>query len=243
MSELALVGVLAIAIISGATASVVGFGIGSLLTPFVAREIGMSEAIAVVAIPHAVATALRCWRLRRSIDKRVLRTFGLLSAAGALGGALLYARASSQTMTLILALLLIATSVAALTDWTSRWKPHGPLVGALGFASGAFGGLAGNQGGLRAAAMLSFGLTPAAFVATQTATGLLVDAGRLPVYVWRSGSAISANASVIAVATAGVLVGTILGERVLLGLSPRTYRRVVGAAIGALGLWLLGRIY
>src|SRR5262249_21738960 len=151
---------------------------------------------------------------------------------GALIGALLYAQASSKTLTLILAALLIATSIAAVTEWSSRWQPHGPMVGAFGFLSGAFGGLAGNQGGLRAAAMLAFRLAPTVFVATQTATGLLVDAGRLPVYVWRSGASINEHWVSIATAAVGVLIGTMLGERVLLGLSPRAYRRVIGIAIG-----------
>ena len=34
--------ILAVAIVSGATASVVGFGIGSLLTPLLASRFGMS---------------------------------------------------------------------------------------------------------------------------------------------------------------------------------------------------------
>lgn len=42
-------------------------------------------------------------------------------------------------------------------------------------------------------------------------------------------------------ATAGVTIGTILGERVLLGLSKEPFRLVVAAAVGVLGLWLLIR--
>jgi hypothetical protein len=36
-----------------------------------------------------------------------------------------------------------------------------------------------------------------------------------------------------------VLIGTIVGERVLMGLSPRRFGQTIGAAIGALGMWLL----
>lgn len=83
---------LLVAILSGATASVVGFGIGSLLTPLLAARFGTNVAVAAVTLPHALATAVRCWRLRASIDRRVLTRFGLLSAAGALAGALVYTR-------------------------------------------------------------------------------------------------------------------------------------------------------
>jgi uncharacterized membrane protein YfcA len=231
--------VFVIAVLSGATASVAGFGIGSMLTPLFAQRVGMSVAVAAVAVPHALATAVRCWRLRASIDWHVLRTFGVLSAAGALTGALLYARFSNRSLTMILAVLLIATAMAGFTNWARRWHPGGPLASAFGFASGLFGGLAGNQGGLRAAALFAFSLSPLAFVATSTAAGLLVDLGRMPVYLWRAGCALPPHAVPIAVASVGVLIGTLLGERTLLGLSVDRFRRLVSLLIGALGIWLL----
>ena len=236
--ELAL---LAVAVLSGATASLVGFGIGSLLTPLLATRLDMPTAVAAVALPHAVATALRCWRLRDAIDGAVLRRFGVLSAVGGLLGALGYAGAGGRTLTLVLGALLLLTAFATLVGLAARWHPHGPVVWLLGLLSGAFGGLAGNQGGLRAAALGTFGLSPRAFVATATATGLLVDAARTPVYVWRAGGALLPLAGPIAIASVGVLVGTVLGERVLLGVSAERYRRVLSIAIGLLGAWLVWR--
>jgi uncharacterized membrane protein YfcA len=165
----------------------------------------------------------------------------VLSAAGGLAGALVNLRVSDRALTFVLAGLLLATSIAGLTDWPARLKPHGPVVWLLGLASGFFGGVAGNQGGLRAAALLTWRLSPAVFVATSTATGLMVDAARTPIYVWRAGNDLRALLVPISVATVGVLVGTIAGERVMLGLSRETFRRVVSILIGALGLWLLSR--
>jgi len=231
--------ILLAAVFSGATATVVGFGIGSLLTPLLALRFGTSVAVAAVTIPHALATVVRCWRLRASIDRPVLLRFGLLSAAGALAGALVYTRLGPGALTRILGGLLVLTALAQLTGWSSRWRPQGPLVAALGICSGFFGGIAGNQGGLRAAALTAFHLSPVGFSATATATGLLVDVARTPVYLWNSGAALLPLARPIAVATVGVLIGTMLGERILLGLSPRRFGQVVGGAIGLLGLWLL----
>ena len=230
-----------VGVISGATAAVVGFGIGSMLTPLLASSVGMSAAVAAVSIPHMIATAVRCWRLRASIDRGVLVRFGLLSAAGGLAGALAYSRLGSEMLTRVLGGLLLLTAAAQLTGWAEKWRPNGALVGTLGLASGFFGGIAGNQGGLRSAALASFGLSAAALVATSTATGLLVDAARAPVYLWTSGPELIGLWRPIAAATAGVLAGTFLGERILLGLSPATFRRVLGAAVGVLGIWLLMR--
>jgi uncharacterized protein len=227
------------AVVSGATATVVGFGIGSVLTPLLAARFGAGAAVAAVTIPHALATAVRCWRLRANIDRQVVVRFGLLSAAGALAGALLYTRLGPTALTRILGVLLLLTAAGQLTGWSSRWQPHGPLVALFGLLSGFFGGVAGNQGGLRAAALTAFGLGPSAFVATATAIGLLVDLARTPVYLWSSGDELRALAGPIGVAAVGVLLGTLLGERILLGLSARRFGQVVGFAVGLLGLWLL----
>jgi uncharacterized membrane protein YfcA len=230
-----------VALVAGATAAVVGFGIGSMLTPLLAASVGMSAAVAAVTIPHAIATAVRCWRLRKSIDRDVLWRFGVLSAIGGLAGALAYSRLGSAALSRVLGGLLLLTAAAQLTGWAEHWRPRGWLVSALGLTSGFFGGIAGNQGGLRSAALTSFKLSAASLVATGTATGLMVDAARTPIYLWSSGSEVLGLWRPIAIATAGVLAGTFLGERILLGLSPSTFRRVLGAAVGALGVWLLSR--
>lgn len=236
-----LAAVFAVAVLSGITAAVSGFGIGSLLTPLLATRFGMSTAVAAVAVPHAAATALRWWRLRREVDGGVLRTFGVLSAIGGLAGAILYTQFSSRTLTIALGALLVATAVAGVTDWVSKWHPQGRSVRVLGFLSGLFGGLAGNQGGLRAAALLSFNLRPVTYVATATATALLVDAARTPVYLWRAGGTLIDLGVPISIATLGVLVGTLFGERLLFGLPPRRFRLIVSALIGLLGVRILLR--
>jgi uncharacterized membrane protein YfcA len=234
-----LLGVFVLAIVSGGTAAVAGFGIGSLLTPLIAARFGTATAVAAVAIPHAAATALRCWRFRANIEWSVVRGFGLLSAAGGLIGALLYTRFSNDALTLTLGLLLLSTALATLFDLPSRVRASGLTVGALGLLSGLFGGLAGNQGGLRAAAMLSFPLPPVRYVATATATAMLVDLVRTPIYVWRAGGVLSSLIVPLGAATIGVLIGTVLGERILLGLSLRQFRFAIAVLIGLLGVWLV----
>lgn len=233
------VGLGVVGVVSGATAAVAGFGIGSLLTPLLAIELGGVAAVAAVVVPHAVATALRAWRLRRAIDWSVMRGFGLLSAAGGLSGALLFSRLGGTTILRALGALLLLTAASVLSGWAERPRLRGGIAWPLGFLSGFFGGVAGNQGGLRAAALLGFGLTPAAFVATSTAVGLLVDAARVPIYFQRAGPALAAACLPIAVASVGVVAGTLLGERLLFGLPPALFRRVVAALVGVLGVWLL----
>jgi uncharacterized membrane protein YfcA len=70
---------------------------------------------------------------------------------------------------------------------------------------------------------------------------LMVDLARTPVYLARAGAQLWSLALPIAVAAAGCLAGTVWGERLLLRMGPATYRRLVGAAVGASGVWLLAR--
>jgi len=76
-------------------------------------------------------------------------------------------------------------------------------------------------------------------VATATATGLLVDAARMPVYLATQGRAIAGLWPFLLVATIGVLAGTILGNRILDRVPESLFRRVVGVLILSLGLVML----
>jgi uncharacterized membrane protein YfcA len=236
LAALFLVGVL-----SGGTAAVVGFGIGSLLTPLLLTRLDPTLAIAVVAIPHLIATAVRMLQHRRATDRRVLMRFGLPSALGGVAGAWLQASLAESMLFVILGVLLLATAAANLSRGFGGWRPAAPVAVGLGVVVGLFGGLVGNQGGLRAAGLLAFDLSPRAFLATGTAVALLIDVARTPIYVARAGAELVPLTLPIAVATAGCVVGTILGEKVFLGMPQERYRQVVGVAVGTLGIWLLTR--
>ena len=228
-----------VSVVAGVTASISGFGIGSLLTPLLAFSLGTPVAVAAVALPHAAATVLRAWRLRRAVDWDLFRRFGLWSAVGGLAGALVFARLGGEILTRVLGGLLVLTAVSVLTGWASRVTLPRWAAWLLGLLSGFFGGLVGNQGGLRAGALLGLGLAPATFVATSTMSGVIVDAVRTPLYVLRAGAAILDVWTLVAVATLGTVAGTLLGERALPGISPERFRTLVGALVGVLGVWLL----
>ncbi|HEY9723477.1 MAG TPA: sulfite exporter TauE/SafE family protein [Oscillatoriaceae cyanobacterium] len=229
----------AVATLAGAIAAVVGFGIGSLLTPLLGLEVGLKLAVALVAVPHAIATATRFWLLRRHVDKRVLLGFGLASAAGGLVGALLHGVFASRGLTYLLAALLIFVGVSGWTGLTARMRFEGVWAWLAGILSGGLGGLVGNQGGIRSGAMLGMGVEKTAFVGTATAIGLMVDAARLPVYLYTSSGLMAAHWMPIAIASVGVLLGTFLGERLLRRLPESAFRHFVATLVLVLGLVLL----
>jgi uncharacterized protein len=222
-------------------AAVAGFGIGSLLTPVLATRTGMSLAVAAVAIPHVVGTALRFWMLRGHVDRRLFWRFGLLSGAGGLVGALLQGRAASPALTVVFGGLLVFAGVTGLTGLADRMRFKGWMAWAAGALSGLLGGLVGNQGGIRSAAMLGFEVPKEAFVATATAVALMVDGARLPVYLHAHWDGIAGLWPFLCLASGGVLVGTAVGGRVLRRVPEPVFRRVVSAIVLVLGLATLAR--
>jgi len=228
----------AVATVAGGVAAVAGFGIGSLLTPTLALTTGTKLAVAAISIPHFAGTAQRFWRLRRHIDRRVLWSFGVASAVGGLAGALVHTRASSRALAIVFGVLLVMAGVTELTGWMERVRWGRRAAWVAGAVSGALGGMVGNQGGIRTAAMLGFDVPKEAFVATATAIGLFVDAARMPVYIATQWRDILGVWPLVLTATVGVVVGTTLGRRILGRLPPRTFRRAIAVLLILLGLYM-----
>ncbi len=228
-----------VAVVAGGVASVVGFGIGSLLTPLLSLRVGTQLAVAAIAIPHFLATALRFWRLRAHVDRRVLLGFGVASAAGGLAGALLHAAAGSRALALVFGVLLLFVGTSELTGLSRRLRFSGWVAWVAGGVSGLFGGLVGNQGGIRSAALLGFDVPKEAFVATATAIGLIVDLARMPVYFATQARGILGIWPLVLTAIAGTIAGTLLGVRVLRWIPERVFRRIVAVILLGLGAYMV----
>jgi uncharacterized protein len=233
--------VAAAGIVAGAIASVAGFGIGSVLTPLLTVPVGAKLAVASVSIPHVVGTALRFWMLRGHVDRRIFIWFGVTSAAGGLAGALLHGYASNRTLAVVFGCLLLFVAVSELTGFMRKVRFGRRAAWVAGALSGVFGGLVGNQGGIRSAALLAFDMKKEAFVATATAVGLMVDAARMPVYLAADASGLRGMWPLIALSTAGVVAGTVAGTWLLQRLPEREFRPILAVLLLALGMWMLFR--
>ena len=225
-----------VAALAGAIASVAGFGIGSLLTPLLAVKTGTKIAVAAVSVPHLLATAIRFWMLRQHVDKRILLSFGLTSAAGGLLGALLHTSATSGALHFVLAGLLVFAGGMSLLGWAQQLRFPPQIAWIAGALSGLLGGLVGNQGGIRSAAMIGLDVPRESFVATATAAALFVDGARMSVYLATESREVAQLWPLVLLACGGVVVGTIAGKSILQRIPEKIFHRVVGALILALGI-------
>jgi len=228
-----------VAVAAGAIAAMSGFGIGSLLTPVLAVHYGTKLAVAMVSVPHLVGTAARFAGLRKQVDRRVFLNFGILSAAGGLAGALLNARAGGPALGIVFGCLLAFAALSGLTGFVDRMRFGRGAAWVAGALSGFFGGLVGNQGGIRSAALLGFDIRKEALVATATAIALIVDGARMPVYLAVESGGVITAWPVLITTIAGVLLGTFWGVRLLRLIDERTFRRVLYTLILALGVYML----
>ena len=198
-------------------------------------------AVAAVSIPHVVGTAFRFWLLGARVDRKIVWSFGLTSAAGGLAGAVLQSRVGVPALMVLFGALLLFTAGAELSGLARRMRFDGPVAWLVGGTSGLLGGLVGNQGGIRSAALLGVDLQKHVFVGTATAVGLMVDGARMPVYLWYLLEPMSGVAGWIALATVGVVIGTLLGNRLLVRIPERLFRRAVAVVLAVLGSAMLAR--
>jgi len=232
------------AVVAGAIASIAGFGIGSVLTPVLATQFDVRLAIALVSLPHFAGTLARFFIVRTHIDREVLLGFGAASAVGGLAGAAAQTVVQSAALAIVFGALLVFAGVGSLTGFAQRMRfsdRRAALVG--GALSGLLGGLVGNQGGIRAAALLGFDVERQAFVATATAVALIVDGARIPVYLATQGADIATRWPVIVLLATGAVVGTFLGGWTLRRMDEALFRRVVGALLLVLGAYTLARAF
>jgi hypothetical protein len=232
------------AVIAGAIAAIAGFGIGSVLTPVLATQLDVRLAIALVSLPHLAGTIARFYVVRTDIDREVLLGFGAASAVGGLAGAALQAVVQGAALAIVFGGLLVFAGLGSLTGFAQRMRFSGRRSALVGGAlSGLLGGLVGNQGGIRAAALLGFDVERDAFVATATAVALVVDGARIPVYLATQGADLAPRWPLIVMLASGAVVGTLLGVRILRGLDEKVFRRVVGALLLVLGAYTLARAF
>jgi len=206
-----------------------------------ALQVDTRLAVAAVSIPHLIGTSLRFALMHGGVDRRVLWSFGITSAAGGLAGALLYGAASSRWLTLLFGVLLLFAAVSEITGLARRMRFRGWVAWVAGALSGMLGGLVGNQGGIRSAALIGFDLPKELFVGTATAIALFVDGARVPIYLYTQHDEMQAHLTWIVLAMAGVVTGTIIGSRALGRIPEVWFRRVLALLLAVLGVAMLFR--
>ena len=189
-----------------------GYGLATLTTPLFLLWFEPHQAIAGVAIVHGAHNAMKSRMLREHIDGSALRHFGWALLLGALIGAMLQSVISPEPLLLLVGIALIVLPVLKLSEsWTSIRLPEAEdRIG--GFGSGFLGGLTGHQGALRAMFLKQRLPDKSAYAATAAVLALVVDATRIPIYLWHDTSVLTTETWLLIGFVVAALVGAQIGR-------------------------------
>ena len=228
-------------LLAGFVKGVAGFGLPTVTLGLLALTRPLPDAMALMLVP-ALATNL--WQAFAGPDLRPalqrLWPFLLTAGIGGLAGAGVLARSDAVLLSGLLGLLLMASAALSLSGWPvpapgprrERW-----VSPAMGLASGLVTGMTGSFLMPAAPYLVALRLPPGQFVqgfglgvvaATATLALGLAGGGLLPAEL--------GLASLAGVAPA--FLGMAAGQRLRRGMVEARFRRVVQAALGALGLYL-----
>jgi len=190
-----------------------GFGLATMLTPLFLVWFEPHQAVAGVAVVHGVHNGFKARVLKDSIDNDAIRRFGWTLLFGAMIGALLQSVIPSDPLLLVMGVALIVLPVLKVSErWSSYRLPEAEdRMG--GFGSGFMGGLTGHQGALRAMFLQQRLPDKTAYAATAALLALVVDATRIPIYLWHDASVLTEETGLMLMFCLAALIGAQLGRR------------------------------
>lgn len=221
--------ILPFGMVAGVLTTLAGMGGGLLLLAGLGSWFGAREALALSTPALFVSNLHRVYLLRKDVVRPTLTLFAVGAVPGALVGSL---TAAVVPQALLSAILVVATLLAfARFLGILRINARPAIVAPAGFGIGALTGTAGGAGALVAPLYLSLGLTGTQYVATVSASAVVMHAVRIVGY--GVGGMFGAGLfPELGLLLAGLLLGNGLGLRIRPHVSERATRWIEGSALG-----------
>lgn len=220
-------------------ATIAGFGSSTLLIPLVFLFMDIKTAVFVVAVFHLFNNVFKIRLFWKSIDFKIFLLFGIPSILMAFTGALLISIIPMDVVKIILGVFLIAYAVYSFIKPTFGIKKSKPTAVVGGSLSGFLAGLIGLGGAIRGAFLTAFNLPKEIYVATSAMIAVVIDTTRIPTYLAtktvQDHSYYVLLPFLCIIAYFGVRTGKVLLQKI----NQDTFRRIVSAALFAVGVKIL----
>lgn len=219
-------------------------GVGVLAVAAFAMVIPARESTAAVLLLLIIGDLIAVLSYRRSADWSILRRLLPAVLPGIVLGALVIKVIDDRTMTLVIALCLIA---ALTLQWALRRRPSDRPVGkphpvttlGTGAAAGFTTMIANAAGPVMALYLLAARVDKVRFLGTNAWFFLLVNVSKVP-FAAGLGLLPASTLWLTLVLTPAVVIGTVLGRRLLRVLGQQLFERLtLGAAFLAAALLLV----
>lgn len=221
------------ALVSGAA----GFGGAFLLLPVVTACIGAEVAIPVLTIAQLLGNLSRMAFGIKQIDWKSVGLFSItalpLAALGAFGFSVLPKDLVTRCIGGVLILLVVIKTVKKIEFKDGK---KAMLIG--GGATGLLSGLAGSGGPIGAAAFLTLGLPPVAYIASEAATATAMHILKTAIYSKMVGIDISALLTGLAMGVA-MIAGTFAANRIIKKMEKGKFQTYVAILLCIVGAYML----
>jgi uncharacterized membrane protein YfcA len=190
------------------------------------------EAIALTGMVHLLNNLFKLIIVGKQTDIQTASKFGIPAVMGSFIGAFVLVYLSKHffhyeyqllghamqitLIKLLVALLMIFFALFEILPWLKSIQFDKKYIRLGGFISGFFGGLSGNQGAMRSAFLLRYGLSKEAFIATGVVIACLIDVTRLTIYFGGSNNYdYWENDTLLIMAVLSAFAGAYLGSKLL----------------------------
>jgi uncharacterized membrane protein YfcA len=236
LSQIALL--LAATLVGGTLAAVAGFGAAALLLPVLVALFGPRDAIPILAVVGLVSNASRVGFNRTEVRWRIVGWFALGGIPAALIGGFLFAATPIEALTRLIGAFLLA-SVA----WRRlRPRPSGVLgertFTVIGAAFAFASALIGSVGPVMAPFFLAAGLVKGAYIGTEAAASVVMQAAKLVAY-GVSGLLAPITLGVGLLVTPAMIAGSWTGKRIVDRLPERAFVTLIEVVLVGTGLAFL----
>lgn len=171
-------------ILASAITTLVGFGVGTIMTPILVLFLPYKQVLLLVGCIHLASSLMKTFTFRQTIDWRIVFISGIPSVGASVFGAMAIPLFDKQLLVRILGAAVLGYVTLEMTNpqfkiprsiWTM-------LIG--GIITGFFAGFLGIRGVLVAMMLSAFSLHKEAFIGTTGALAVIVDTVRLCVYIF-----------------------------------------------------------
>lgn len=180
-----LVPIIVVGVLAGFLAGLFGIGGGILVVPGLVFVLGMNQRLAhgtslAAVLPISVAS-LATYAVNDNVDWTVAVLLSLGSAIGVLAGTAYLHIAKTRTLTVLFAMILIASAIRLFIPIDANGRPALSVVGAAlvvttGLASGALAGVLGVGGGIIVVPTLILGFGVLPVIAKGTSSAAIIPA-------------------------------------------------------------------
>jgi uncharacterized protein len=196
--------------LAGLLTTVAGLGGGLLLLLALSLLWDPHQALAATAIALLVGNLHRAFILRRSISRKVVGAFAIGAVPGSIAGGWLAVAVPAWVVQTFMVGSTVLSIVHALSH--TNWRPGPNAIAPAGVLIGGLTGTSGGAAVLTSPLFLAAGLSGEAYVASLSASAVLMHVGRIVAY-GAGGLVTTATLGYAALLALAILGGNLAGRK------------------------------